>query len=251
MQTPNSNNLTKNQNSSVKKYLARFEDKTEYNAKFSQYSFELVEPNRIDFEAGQYLSLKVTEAGLHRSYSFFNEPRVKNQVDLLVDLSPGGPGSKFFKNLEFGQEVNFSAPLGEFIIPDNLPQTINHLYFIATGSGIAPFKPMIEDQLRNKQDQRQLTLHWGMRYAKDLFWLDRWHELTESFANFHFHPVLSQAPDGWTLCRGRVTDCLEVHAQAPHAAYFICGSQGMIEDVTALLLKQGVDQEQIFYEKYY
>lgn len=251
MQTFDSKSSAAAQNSSAQKYRARFEDKIDYNAKYGQYSFELIEPHRINFKAGQYLSLKVTEAGLRRSYSLFNEPRITNQVDLLVDVSPGGPGSKFFQNLKFGQEVNFLAPLGEFIIDDNLPENINHLYFIATGSGVAPFKSMIEDQLRNKQDQRQLTLHWGMRYAHDLFWLDRWQELTETFANFHFHPVLSKAPDAWNLCRGRVTDCLQVHEQAPQAAYYICGSNGMIDDVKRDLIGQGVDQDLIFYEKYY
>ncbi len=251
MSVLDSDSATPNPTSPAQSYRARLEDKTEYNDKYHHFSFELIEPNRLEFKAGQYLSLEVTEAGLRRSYSLSNNPQTTNQVELLVDLSPGGPGSKFFKQLEFGQEVNFLAPLGEFVVPNDLPATIDHLYFIATGSGVAPFKSMIENQLRHQGDQRQLTLHWGMRHADELFWLDEWRELTETFDNFHFHPVLSQAPEAWSLCRGRVTDCLQVHSQSPTAAYFLCGSNTMINDTKLLLKNQAVASSNIFFEKYY
>jgi len=125
------------------------------------------------------------------------------------------------------------------------------LVFVATGAGIAPFKSMIEDQLRNKQDQRQITLHWGMRQPKSLLWLEEWQELVEAFPNFHFHPVLSKAPEAWTLCRGRVTDCLSIHQLPTSAAYFLCGSKAMIEDTTNVLTQKGVSKELILLEKFY
>lgn len=232
-------------------YLARLEEKTELTPKYTEYSFELIKPHRLEFQAGQYISLKVNEEGLRRAYSISSPPDVKHQFELLVDLSPDGPGIKFFKNLEFGQEVEFLAPVGQFVVPADLPNTIDHLVFVATGSGVAPFKAMLEDELRNKQTEREIILHWGQRHAQDLFWLDEIRELADSFSNFHFDPVLSQAPERWTLCRGRVTDCLTVHQQPANAAYFLCGGKGMLQDVTQLLTEQGVASSLIFTEKFH
>ncbi len=231
------------------KFSARLEEKLQHNENYWQYSFELVEPNRMTFQAGQYVSLKVSEQGERRSYSICSTPDNEHQFDLLIDHSPQGLGVKYLQGLEFGAEIEVLSPMGIFVVPDNLQA--DHLSFVATGSGIAPFKAMIEDQLRNKKDQRQLTLHWGMRHAEDLFWLDDLQALDQAFDNFHFHPTLSRSPEAWTLCKGRVTDCLGVHQQAENTAYFLCGSQGMIKDVTNLLTEQGVPKELIITESFY
>lgn len=231
------------------KYTARLEEKLQHNEKFTQYSFELVEPHRLEFQAGQYVSIKVSDQGERRAYSICSTPDIKHQFDLLIDSSPGGVGVQFFQNLEFGAEIEALAPMGQFMVPEDL--VADELVFVATGSGIAPFKSMIEDQLRNKQDQRQITLHWGMRQPEDLLWLEEWQSLDEAFENFHFHPVLSQAVEAWTLCRGRVTDCLDIHERPANAAYFLCGSKNMIEDVTSLLIKKEVEPELIIIEKFY
>jgi NAD(P)H-flavin reductase len=231
------------------KYTARLEEKLQHNDKFTQYSFELIEPHRLDFQAGQYVSIKVSDRGERRAYSICSTPDNNHQFDLIIDYAPGGLGVQFLQNLEFGAEIEALAPMGQFIVPEEI--VADELVFVATGSGIAPFKSMIEDQLRNKQDQRPITLHWGMRQPENLFWLEEWQELDEAFPNFHFHPVLSQAPEAWTLCRGRVTDCLSVHELPTNAAYFLCGSKNMIEDTTNVLIPKGVPKELILLEKFY
>lgn len=228
---------------------ARLEDKLILNPKYTQFSFELIKPHSLEFTAGQYLSLKINEQGERRSYSICNPPDIDHQIDLLLDITPAGQGTQFLQQLEFGDEIEFLAPIGRLVIPDDLP--VENLALVATGSGIAPFKAIIADQLRNKQDHRPLTLYWGMRYADDLFWLAEMRELADSFDNFYFHPVLSRAAEAWTLCRGRVTDCLSVHQLPAKTAYFLCGGQRMIDDVSSLLTKKGVAQELIVTEKFY
>ncbi len=231
-------------------FRAKLENKEQYNDRFIKFSFELVEPHTINFLAGQYISIKATAAGVRRSYSISSTPDFTNQVETLVDIAPGGIGTQFLQSLAFGDEVEFLAPLGRLVVPQDLE--VDQLVFIATGSGISPFKSMIEDQLRNQHDQRPITLHWGMRSAQDLFWMDDWHELMEAFPNFNFHPVLSQAPEEWTLCRGRVTNCLMGHGLPANAAYFVCGNQAMIEDVTTLLVEENNENKNlIFQEKFF
>jgi NAD(P)H-flavin reductase len=231
-------------------YKARLEELTFFNERYAQYEFELIAPNQLVFDPGQYVSVKVSPIGERRSYSIINTPDVSHGFHLLLDLKPMGVGTQYMKSLQFGSEIELLAPMGRFVIPEN--NTQEHLVFIATGSGISPFRSMIEDQLRNKQSQKKMTLFWGMRYANELFWLDELQDLVDSFPNFNFHPVISQAPEEWTLCRGRVTDCLNVHALPDNALYFLCGNQQMITDVTALLTTQkGVDPSLVLTEKFF
>lgn len=230
-------------------FTAIFEDKLDYEEKFSHYSFELKQPHQIDFRAGQYLSLKVNEEGLRRPYSIISDPDVKHGVELLLDNTPQGPGTKYLQSLQFGDEIEFLAPLGEFTVKQN--QLEQALTFVATGSGIAPIRAMIHDQLKNKEDERPIILYWGLRYIDDLIWEDEFGNLTEYFPNFKFHPILSKPVKDWPLCRGRVTDCLQMHDLLENSGYYLCGNQEAIKDVKQILQTRGVKPELINHEKFY
>ncbi|HCW31320.1 TPA: hypothetical protein DGD59_01165, partial [Candidatus Collierbacteria bacterium] len=49
---------------------------------------------KADFIPGQFVSLKVNEEGLRRSYSVASLPNKKN-IELVVDVAPMGVGSKY------------------------------------------------------------------------------------------------------------------------------------------------------------
>lgn len=231
--------------------LARFEDKISFNEKFVEYHFECIEPFRLPFLAGQYVSIKVSPEGLRRSYSMCSSPAIDHGFHLLLDLSPAGVGSKYMESLKFGDQIEMIAPMGVFVVDHQKVPVDAPMVFIATGAGITPLYSMILDELQNRQSTRPMVLYWGMRYVQELFWLDELRQLAVTFPNFQFHPVISKAIEQWPLCRGRVTDCLLVHEIPVNGSYFLCGSQQMIADVGALLVQRGVTKEQIFYEKFF
>lgn len=228
---------------------AKLADKIVYNEAFIHYFFEFTEPAAVAMQAGQYVSMQVSERGERRSYSICNSPSETHGFELLIDITPQGVGSKFLENLQFGQTVNVLAPLGVFFMTDSSSES--SLNFIATGSGVAPFRSMLMDRLQNHQDQREMTLYWGLRHEDKLFWQDEFQELAEAFPHFHFHPVISQPSDKWPLCRGRVTNCLSVHDISLDAGYYLCGNEMMVKDTMALLTAKGVAAEKIHHEKFY
>jgi len=230
------------------KYTARFEDKTEHNQKFTQYAFELLEPNEMEFQAGQYVSIQVDDQGTRRSYSICSTPDIKHGFELLLDLEPQGVGSKFFQNLQFGQEISLLGPLGNFTLAN---QGEDALVLVATGSGVAPFRSMILDLLQVKKDPRPIILYWGLRYAQQMFWQDEFEELAQNFANFKFHPVLSRPSEEWILCSGRVTDCLSVHSLPENAGYYLCGGKQMVLDCISMLQSLSVKPENVHHENFY
>ncbi len=228
---------------------AKLADKVTFNDVFVQYFFEFVEPAAVEIQAGQYVSMKVSDRGERRSYSICNAPAETHGFELLVDVSPKGLGTTFLESLAFGQEVQVLAPLGVFYITDATAET--SLNFVATGSGVAPFRSMLFDRLQTHHDQRQMTLYWGLRHEDKLFWQDEFQELSESFPNFHFHPVISQPTAEWPLCQGRVTNCLSVHELDLNGGFYLCGNEPMVKDTMALLTAKGVPEDRIHHEKFY
>lgn len=230
-------------------YIARLANKTVFNPKFEHYTFELSQPNKLNFEAGQYASFAVTDQGHRRSWSICSSPEVDHGFELLIDPAPMGVGTQFLQKLKLGDEVKLLAPLGQFVIDTSgVEQAI---VFVATGVGVTPFRAMLLDLLQVKNDQRPITLYWGLRYAEDMIWQDEFQELAEHFPNFHFHPVLSKASQEWPLCRGRVTDCLGVHDLPENAGYYLCGNEQMIQDIKNVLASKNVAPERIHREKFY
>ncbi len=234
----------------ISQYTAKLSDRITIGGKFIHLHLELLSPNKITFTAGQYLLLNCPTTPQKRQYSIVSAPRLDHAIELLVEVIPNGQASGYLNNLALGAEVSFYAPAGEFTISPQVNQLQEPLVFVATGSGIAPFRAMILDQLRTQETTRPLHLLWGMRHADELFWLDQLEELHDNFKNFTYHIVLSQAPDEWTLCRGHVTDCLGVHDLLPDAQYYLCGSTKMITDVTQVLQTRGVTPDKVHFEKF-
>ncbi len=230
-------------------YTAIFENVEVYNEKFTHLHFELKNPFRINFKAGQFVSIKVNDDGVRRAYSICSDPDIDHGIEILLDTDPQGIGVKYLQNLKLGEEVSFHGPMGRFVIEDGADE--ESLVLVGTGSGVAPLHSMVVDQLKNKDDKRPITLYWGLRYAAHLVWQDEFSRWAKTFPNFKFHPTLSKAEKEWSLCRGRVTNCLQVHDLPPNAGYYLCGGKAMIDDVKKLLIDRGVDPKKIHHEKFF
>jgi phenol/toluene 2-monooxygenase (NADH) P5/A5 len=230
-------------------FRARVAEKQMLASKFLWLHLELVQPDRIEFNAGQYLMMRVPGMQGLKQYSIVSAPSMNHGVELLVDIGPQGLGSKYLQGLKPGDEVEFMGPAGRFVITEG---TEKKLIFVATGSGISSIKGMIEDLLVDKQDKRPMWLSWGLRYPEDVFWFSEFAELAEEYANFSFDPVLSRPNDGWKFCQGHVTECvLKHHSDFSGAGVYLCGNKGMIEEMKKILLERRVAEDRIHHEEYY
>ena len=231
-------------------YQARVSQHSLIKGKFHWLTFELVEPQTLEFTAGQFLMLNVPGMLPKRAYSIASNPVENNHVDILVDVGPQGDGSLYLQSLNPGETVSFMAPGGAFLIANDPTET--KLAMVATGSGISAVRSMLLNQLQTKNDPRPISLHWGMRYPEDLFWEEDFRMIEKQYPNFHFDLVLSQAPPGWPLCAGHVTDCLLKHYQDfSGLGVYICGSKKMIDDVITALTGKGVPTQNIHHERFF
>ena len=236
------------------KYTARISDKyfVSDNQRFLYTKLELVLPDRIEYVAGQYVSLKVNETGERRSYSIATTPDDNHGVHLLAEMVKDGKGSEYLKHIQPGEVVEILGPLGRFVISEN---TNNKYLFVAMGSGIVPIYAMINDLLINKGETRQIRLHWGMKSEADLFFVDNLERLSEEHPNFVFDIVLSKPSDEWDLCTGHVQDCLRRDFPITNGGLagweaYVCGGPDRVAEVCTELEGLGVKKEDIYHEKF-
>ena len=233
----------------MKLFRAKVLSKQNLRGNFWYLNLQLVKTEQINFQAGQFVMVMVDrKKNIRRAYSIASTPLIDNQIGLLINVFPGGPGSQWALSCQVGDEVLFSGVFGKFVLQS---QDENSLVFIATGAGIAPLKSMM-DSLAEKKDQRSVELWWGLKRPEDIFWQDYFKGLGKKWKDFRLYPVISQPKDNWQGRSGRVTHYLEKLSKQELAGkgFYICGQPAMIADVSKILLKKGVVKTNIFHEMF-
>ena len=210
----------------------------------------LLEPTSLTFKAGQFVSFEVPKEGqprpVTRPYSIASPPEQRDRILLVLNLVQGGPGSGYLFSLREGSRTSFKGPAGAFYLKDDGDR---ELLFVATGTGIAPMRSMILAQLQRAPD-RPVTLFWGLRSQRDLYWQDEWAALALAHPNFIVVTTLSRPEPGWSGAHGRVTALVEERiTSVRNLAVYLCGGSAMIKDVTARINAKGLCP--IYREKYY
>ena len=210
----------------------------------------LVEPPRIAFKAGQFISFEVPKEGfprpVTRPYSIASPPSQDNIVTLVLNLVVGGPGSTYLFRLKEGDETRFTGPAGNFYLHDDPDRD---RLFVATGTGIAPIRSILLE-LCERGLQRSVSLYWGLRTEKDVYYQDELQRLANDNLKFRFLTTLSRPGDGWKGKIGRVTWYVAEEIQSVNnLAVYLCGNSGMLKDVTDILKTKGLCP--IYREKYY
>jgi CDP-4-dehydro-6-deoxyglucose reductase len=194
-------------------------------------------PNNIKFTflAGQYIDV-IGPNALKRSYSLANAPLPDKQIELHIRSVQFGEMSDYWFNYaRVNDLVRFNGPLGSFF---TRPLKGLHLIFLATGTGIAPIKAMLEQLATAAAIDQPLsiTLYWGGRYPQDLY-LDP----SQWYPELRYIPVLSRTDDGSTTTGNYVQKA--VLRDAPdlnNAVVYACGSGAMIRSARSELTFAGL-----------
>jgi ferredoxin-NADP reductase len=207
---------------------------------------------RFGFVPGQWLSVKATTSEgeeMTRAYSIASPPSDDSHIAFCLNRVDEGFMSNHLCGLAEGSEITFQGPFGNFILHPPLRDTI----FIATGTGVAPFRSMLQWLLaeRDRHQDREFWLLFGARTEQDIYYRDEFEKLAALHNNFHFLPTLSRAGAEWQGLRGYVQEHVPglVGTRTDMHAY-ICGLDKMVEANRELLKGLGWDRTAIRYEKY-
>jgi CDP-4-dehydro-6-deoxyglucose reductase len=210
------------------------------------FEFEL--PDRLEFRfvPGQFVSLKREFNGreLTRAYSLASAPN-GNRFSLCLNRIDQGVFSNYLFTLEPGAELEVAEPIGYF----TLKRPERPALFVATGTGVAPFRAMLQQHLTETTELRTLLL--GCRHVEGLLYHDEFEALAGQHDHFSYLPTVTRPEGQWTGRTGRVQAHVEeALAGRTDVDVFICGLKEMVDDVRAQLKQKGFDRKQINYEKY-
>ena len=120
---------------------------------------------RLQFLAGQYIEFLLKD-GSRRSFSMGNAPHDDELIQLHVRHVAGGQFTDHvFGKMKERDILRFEGPLGTFFLREDSAKPI---VFVASGTGFAPIKSIIEHAL-HKGATRPMVLYWGGRRPKDLY----------------------------------------------------------------------------------
>jgi ferredoxin-NADP reductase len=208
--------------------------------------------DHFGFVPGQWLSVKASTPDgeeMTRAYSIASPPSENGHVAFCLNRVEDGFMSNHLFSLNPGDEIRFQGPFGNFILHPSLRDTV----FIATGTGIAPFRSMLHWLLaeEDRHEGRELRLLFGARTAQDLYYREEFERLAAEHNNFHFLPTLSRAPAEWKGLRGYVqTHLAEIVGSRTDMHAYICGLAKMVKANRDLLKSLGWDRTSIRYERY-
>ena len=228
--------------------VTRIEEEADQTRRFW---IKIPELEKFDFEPGQFISfdLPIHEkpAKRLRSYSIASWPDGTNEIELVIVLLEGGAGTNYlFNQVTVGSELTLRGPQGVFTLPDSIEKD---LFFICTGTGIAPFRSMLHHIADNKVEHKNIYLIFGCRKKCNLLYYDEMRQLASEIPDFHYLPTLSR--EEWTGHTGYVHAIYEELAASKQPADFmLCGWKVMIDEAKQRIQAMGYDRKSIHQELY-
>lgn len=234
----------------VRKLPARVMEMERINDDVMRLTLQLPPGQPLMYYAGQYMEV-IMKDGRRRSYSMANPPQENNQIELHIRHMPGGAFTDHVFGLtepamkERGM-LRAEAPFGSFFLRE---ESTKPLIFLASGTGFAPIKALVE-HMQQKNIQREIRFYWGGRRPKDIYMMELAQQWEKEIPNFTFVPVVSNAlaEDNWTGRTGFVHHAVvEDMNDLSGWEVYACGAPIMVESAQKdFVEKCGLDAA-VFY----
>jgi ferredoxin--NADP+ reductase len=189
----------------------------------------------FSFIPGQVVALAVTRDEKPRMYSIASGNN-ESEISIIFNIKPGGELTPKLAGLMPGDSLFTTGPMGNFFGTDE------PAFWIASGTGIAPFVSMWRSGLKNGK-----TLIHGGRYLNSFYFENDFkNELGEKYIR------CCTRENAENVFFGRITKWLtEQNALPTNRKYYLCGSAEMVVEVRDILIEKGIKYDQIVAEIYF
>lgn len=219
------------------------------NRRLNQYLTSLIIDVSLDgYEAGQFvrIGLKDGDEVVARPYSLVNTPE-ESYLEVYFNIVEEGPLSPRLFELKAGDDVLIADNPSGFLTVSEIPQC-NHLWMIATGTGIGPFLAILKSEAA-WQKFDQIILCYSVSYTEELAYQEVIERVALAHADqFCYVPIITREAFagglGKRLPALMQDNILEQHTgidiNAENSHVMMCGSSNMITDVSAELVARGM-----------
>ncbi|HYN54495.1 MAG TPA: ferredoxin--NADP reductase [Methylotenera sp.] len=217
------------------------------------FSFKTTRDPGLRFENGQFvmIGLEVDGRSLLRAYSIAS-PNYEEHLEFFSIKVPNGPLTSRLQHLKVGDDILVGRKSTGTLITHDLKPAKN-LYFLSTGTGLAPFISLIQDIEVYDRFEKVVLIH-GVRHVNELAYTDF---IEKELPNNEFfgeqvrekliyYPTVTREP---YRNQGRLTDLIEsgklfddiglAPLSPENDRAMICGSPQMLADTSALLDARG------------
>jgi ferredoxin-NADP reductase len=200
--------------------------------------------------AGQAVFARTDDTEIPLAYSIACSPtrlRQTGHLELVVaDCATRVAG---LTNARHGRDVHVTAPRGGFDDPAPYPEC-RSLVFVAGGSGIAPFRAMVQEAVC-RPSPRRLSLLFSARTVEELLFADEFRHYARLGRISLSMAVTREQSTAAAVCHGRIDHArLEAMITIPsQTACFVCGPPAMVADISSMLGSIGVPDGQIHIDR--
>ncbi|MDP5230708.1 MAG: FAD-binding oxidoreductase, partial [Cellulophaga sp.] len=197
------------------------------------------------YNSGQYVN--ISKGDLKRSYSVANAFQENSSLEFYIKKYEQGLMSHYwFTQAKENDLLRVEGPLGSFFLRESPKKNI---VLLATGTGIAPVKAILEQVKANEllYADKTFWLFFGARTQQDIFW----EPTSIPLKKLHFTKVLSRETTIFTGFKGYVQNAvLEASIDLSDAQVYACGSNDMILAAKELFIKHQLSENNFFSDAF-
>ena len=202
----------------------------------------------IRFEPGQWVSLKLpvgAKPPLNRAYSMAAPPTSSGELTLMFDRVERGLGSGYLYRLKPGDDVSFSGPHGNFLLPRQLDRD---LIFVARYTGLVPIRCMLK-QLYAERHNGPVLLIAVAPAEEELLFHHELLTLAVTHSGFRYLPLVAAGGEqqGVELTISMLRPLID---DTPKVIPMLCGTKGFVRPLRGHFIEAGYDRKEVKTETY-
>lgn len=207
----------------------------------------------FNYIPGQFITVqfKIADKILRRSYSIANVPGKNNIIEFAAGFVNDGPGTNLLFNLKPNDTIDIAGPFGRLILRDDESK---RYIFVATSTGITPYRSMLEQIVKRLNDNSELEviiIH-GVQNKNELLYANDFKTIADAYPNVKFYSCFSRQQDIKEFEHfGYVQTLLKkINLNPDEDIVYLCGNPGMIDETFEYLKDQNFSPQRVIREKY-
>jgi ferredoxin--NADP+ reductase len=189
----------------------------------------------FEFLPGQVIGINIGDEKPARLYSIASGNK-ENDIMILFNIKDDGYLTPLLASCKPGDSIQISPPFGNFICNEK------EAYWIASGTGIAPFASMIFSGM----PEGKILIH-GSRFLSNFYFQS---EIAPIMNKAYIRCCSAESGEG--VYSGRLTQYIKELEWLPaDKKYYLCGSPEMVVDTRDILISKGIPYESIVAEIYF
>ncbi len=209
----------------------------------------------IDYTPGQFITfhIKRDDKILRRSYSIANPPRDNHQIELAAGFVENGPGTELLFDLKPEDTLETTGPFGRLTLK---PEDPTRYIFIATSTGITPYRAMLPELKARmaKNKNLKVVILQGVQKQCDLLYHDEFLAFAKAHPQVTYRAQLSREDETALKTNEHIgyvqSSFPELNLNPEEDIVYLCGNPGMVDESFSDLKDRGFAIQRIVREKY-